>query len=193
MQMKKLTSSRVPKAAAVLAAALGLAGGPAQAIDLIGFYVGGSAGRGTVELEPFNGRFSEDHTAWKVLAGVRPISLLGAELSYLDLGHPDGTVGGVATEASIKGESAFGMLYLPIPLPILDVFVKAGVARLDTTATASSSLGTFSFDDTDTKFAAGAGAQLKFGSLAIRAEYERFETAGANPYLMSVGLTKTFL
>lgn len=194
MQLRKFKSLPGRRAAAVaLVATVVLAAGPAQGIDLIGFYLGGSYGQGTVEVEAFNAEFSEDHAAWKVLAGVRPISLLGAELAYLDFGHPSGTAAGFAADASLKGQSAFGMLYLPLPLPVLDVFVKAGVARLDASGTVSSSSGTLSFDETDTKFAAGAGAQLKFGSLAIRAEYERFETDNANPFLVLVGLTKTFL
>lgn len=194
MQLRKFKSLPGRRVAAVaLVATVVLAAGPAQGIDLIGFYLGGSYGQGTVEVEAFNAEFSEDHAAWKVLAGVRPISLLGAELAYLDFGHPSGTAAGFAADASLKGQSAFGMLYLPLPLPVLDVFVKAGVARLDASGTVSSSSGTLSFDETDTKFAAGAGAQLKFGSLAIRAEYERFETDNANPFLVSVGLTKTFL
>jgi hypothetical protein len=44
----------------------------------------------------------------------------------------------------------------------------------------------------DTSFAAGVGAQVKFGSLALRAEYERFDAAGENPSLVSLGLTWSF-
>jgi hypothetical protein len=50
----------------------------------------------------------------------------------------------------------------------------------------------FSLDRTNTNFAAGAGAQFKIGSCAVRAEYERFEADGANPSLWSVGVTWTF-
>jgi len=47
-------------------------------------------------------------------------------------------------------------------------------------------------DRTNTGFAAGAGAQFKLGSWAVRAEYERFNAAGANPSLVSLGVTWTF-
>jgi hypothetical protein len=37
----------------------------------------------------------------------------------------------------------------------------------------------------DTGLEVGAGAQFKFGSLAVRGEYERFSAAGGNPCFRS--------
>jgi len=34
------------------------------------------------------GTSTENHTAYKLIAGVRAISLIGAEIAYMDLGHP---------------------------------------------------------------------------------------------------------
>jgi opacity protein-like surface antigen len=51
----------------------------------------------------------------------------------------------------------------------------------------------FRLDRTNTNFAAGAGVQVKFCSWAARAEYERFNAAGGNPSLVSLGLTRKFL
>jgi opacity protein-like surface antigen len=51
----------------------------------------------------------------------------------------------------------------------------------------------FQQDRTNTGFPTGAGAQFKFGSWAVRAEYERFTAAGENPSLLSLGLTWRFL
>jgi len=42
---------------------------------------------------------------------------------------------------------------------------------------------------TDTAFAYGAGVQWKLGDWAVRGEYERFDAAGANPTLLSIGMT----
>ena len=50
----------------------------------------------------------------------------------------------------------------------------------------------FRLDRTNTSFAAGAGAQYKLGAFAVRAEYERFNAAGGNPSLISLGFTWTF-
>jgi opacity protein-like surface antigen len=108
----------------------------------------------------------------------------------------------------MKGAAAFGVLYLPVPL--IDVFVKAGVARLQSTLRGSGTAtncppgaqclidGTlhnypFQLDRTNTGIAAGAGAQFKFGAWAVRAEYERFNAAGGHPGLLSAGATWTFL
>jgi hypothetical protein len=42
-------------------------------------------------------------------------------------------------------------------------------------------------------FAGGAGAQFKIGPFAVRGEYERFNAAGGNPSLSSVGIIWKFL
>ena len=52
----------------------------------------------------------------------------------------------------------------------------------------------FRFDDHGTEFAWGAGAQLNFGSLSARLEYDNFDidnTDGAELY--TLGVTWTFL
>jgi opacity protein-like surface antigen len=215
--------SRAGILACIVIAALPLA--QAQAIDLLGIYVGGAVGQGRVEANnlsspsavvPTLGEFKENHSAYKVMIGVRPISIIGAELAYVDFGHPSGAVGtgGVATigaanvtasaDVTLKGPAAFAMLYLPIP--IVDVYLKAGEARLQTTANATVTLTgpilcvvghpTCQFSQsnstTNTGFAAGIGAQFKLGPAAVRGEYERFNAAGGNPGLFSLGLTWTF-
>jgi hypothetical protein len=81
------------------------------------------------------------------------------------------------------------MLYLPLPLPIIDLFGKVGFARLDTQIDS----GSFRLDETDTDLAWGVGGQLNFGSFAVRAEYERFQTDSGDPDMISVGFAWTFL
>ena len=178
----------------------------AFAADLLGLYVGGAVGQSQVEANvPTVGDFKENHSAFKVIAGIRPISLIGAELSYIDFGHPSGNINGSPSDVSEKGADAFAVLYLPVP--VVDVFVKAGLARLQSTTNSGLRIGVgactitnpncgpvlFRLDRTNTSFAAGAGAQFKLGPWAVRAEYERFNAAGANPSLVSLGLTWTFL
>jgi opacity protein-like surface antigen len=175
----------------------------AFAADLLGLYVGGAVGQSQVEANvPSVGDFKENHSAFKVIAGIRPISLIGAELSYIDFGHPNGNINSSPSDVSEKGADAFGVLYLPVP--VVDVFVKAGLARLQSTANGvRAGVGAcpinfpncalVRLDRTNTSFAAGAGAQFKLGPWAVRAEYERFNAAGANPSLVSLGVTWTFL
>lgn len=174
-----------------LLAALALAGmsAPALAADN-GFYVGGSVGQANIEADLGNvADFDEDETAFKVFAGVRPLDLLAFEVAYVDFGSPSRSVGPVTTNAEVKGAAAFGMLYVPLPLPIVDLYGKVGFARLDTTINS----GSFRLDETDTDLAWGVGGQLNFDSFAIRAEYERFQTDSGDPDMISVGFTWTFL
>ena len=173
----------------------------ARADDVLGLYVGASAGQSQVEATvPNIGGFEQNHSAYKLIVGIRPISAFGAEVSYVDLGHPSGG-GAAASNVSQSGADAFAVVYLPVP--VVDVFVKAGLARLQTTVnginpgvgtctTTDPNCALFRLEHTESSFAAGAGAQVKFGSLAVRAEYERFSAAGGNPSFISLGLTWTF-
>ena len=105
-------------------------------------------------------------------------------------------------QVSQKGEAVFAMLYLPVP--VIDVYVKAGVTRFTTDMRATyapigvgtcpvgnpdCTLVTASRSPSDVGFAFGAGVQWKLGQWAVRGEYERFDAAGANPSLLSIGMT----
>lgn len=210
--MNKLHSVREWNGRAVATVAaflLGLAPmSHARASNLLGLYVGGAVGQARVEADTSGffsanaiGNFREDHSAYKLMVGVRAVSFLGAEVEYVDLGHPrwSGSLqpGFPAADVAMNGEAAFGMFYLPIPLPVVDVFLKAGVARLDsrvrTSFCAVDVCQTDSRDLTSTGFAAGAGVQFKWSAWAVRGEYERFNAAGANPGLLTLGMTWSFL
>lgn len=173
----------------LLAAGAASAGTPALAADN-GIYVGGAVGQANVDADlSALGNFDEDDIGFKVLAGVRPVDLFAAEVAYVDFGSPRRNIGPVRAAGEVKGAAAFGLVYLPLPLPLVDLYGKAGFARLDTQISA----GSFDLDRTDTDFAWGFGGQLNFGSLAVRAEYERFETDSGDPTLVSIGVTWTFL
>jgi opacity protein-like surface antigen len=177
---------------------------PARAADPLGFYVGGALGQARVDATPpyggLIGQFRENHSAFKVMVGVRPISLLGAELAYVDFGHPSRLNGIFATDVTMKGAAAFGVLYLPAPL--IDIYVKAGAARLQSTvgtqlvcppSMVCIAIATPApINRTNTSWAGGAGLQYRLGSFGVRGEYERFNAAGGNPYLVSLGAIWTF-
>ncbi len=183
----------------------------------LGFYVG--AGVGYSDVRGDGNYFGDDYgydrhdTAWKVLAGLRPIAPVGAELEYIDFGNPsldpayayDGYSYDNAT-TDTRATVLFGVGYLPIPLPFLDVFGKVGVARLEET---SSAYYTYNYPvgcgvcapvpagsdrqtDWSTDLAYGAGVQAKFANLAVRAEYERISTSGRDPDAVTVSATWTF-
>jgi opacity protein-like surface antigen len=188
---------------------------PVLADDLLGFYVGAAIGESHVRTaQEINGdtgydyQFDATHGAWKVTAGLRPISPLGVELEYIDFGNPStgpsNAIFGELSNADQKAVALFGLGYLPLHVPFLDIYGKLGVARLHTAATevspipvcpaGSTSCGptTFNISDSSTNFAYGAGVQGKIGSLAIRAEYERISASGGNPDIFSLGVTWTF-
>lgn len=170
--------------------------------DLLGLYVGGAMGQAQVRVDAsgFSTQdFKENHSAFKFLVGGRALSVLGAELEYVDMGHPAGALSGLPAEGSAKGTAAFALLYLPIPLPVLDIYGKVGVSHLQTSLRGSlvspvcvgpcTTLGSFSYGSSRSALAAGAGVQLSLASVAVRAEYERFGTAVASPDMVTLGLT----
>jgi hypothetical protein len=184
-------------------------GGNAVAEDLLGFYVGGAIGQSRVEAKEtacecdlgsliVTETLDKKHLAFQATLGARPISWVGAEINYIDFGNPGGDAFGLPASASIKGPAAFGVLYLPIP--IVEVYLKAGVARLESDVNYSYCspcacnfcLLAVRSNHTNTSGAGGVGAQYKFGSWAARAEYERFNVAGENPSVWSLGITWTF-
>ena len=184
-----------------------------MADDLLGFYVGAAIGESHVRTAQeigggYDYHFDRQHSAWKVTAGIRPISPFGVELQYIDFGSPSAgisnTIFGGTYKADQKAVTLFGLGYLPLPVPFLDVYGKLGMARLRTTTneisplpvcpagSTSCSPTTSNIADSSTNFAYGAGVQGKVGALAIRAEYERISASGGNPDLISFGITWTF-
>jgi hypothetical protein len=164
--------------------------------DPLGAYAGASVGQSTVKADPL--QFNKHDWGWKVLLGIRPLAFLGAEIAYTDFGRPNYSQGvPFGLNASVRASSAeaLGLIYLPLPLPVLDVYGKGGVARLNYRASSSSgclACNPFNADRTETRIAYGAGAKLKFDRLAARVEYERVSARNGDPSLLSVGLTWTF-
>ncbi len=174
-----------------LGAGLALLAGPALAADN-GFYLGAGIGQANVQVEPGEGlpTFDEDDTGYKLIAGFRPLDWLGAEVNYVDLGAPSGEVAGNVVETDAKGLSAFGIVFLELPL--VDLYGKLGVIRWD--ASANIPALDLSGDDSGTDFAWGAGLQVRLLSFGVRLEYERFEISDLDESsFLSLSLTYTFL
>jgi len=197
--------------------------------NLFGYYVGAGAGEANPHqsfiAQPVTStgfyRFNDSRVGWKVMMGLRPISLFGAELEYLDFGTarigagPLLVSGGQTTttgqfsgaNAHASAGAGFVLGYLPLPIPWVDVFGKLGVARLQEHDTYGGDFPTtlsnctsncvvlqpasFSQTHVETGVGYGAGAQFNVGAFAVRAEFERIQTGLDNPYLVSVGLTWT--
>jgi opacity protein-like surface antigen len=166
---------------------------PVLADDLLGIYVGAGAGRSALVQDYY--QIDSHVTGWKVLAGWRPFSLLGVEAEYADLGSKgvDTYAGSAHVDTDAKATAIYALGYLPLPLPWIDVYAKVGAARVKagTTeyplcpATAICNGIAVTTDDDRTSVAWGAGVQLKWGRLAGRLDYERFDGPQGDPSLLA--------
>jgi hypothetical protein len=180
--------------------------------DPLGLYVGGALGQSDVRVDEsvFGGPpgFAAHRDGWKLLLGLRPISLLGAELDYIDFGHarfegPPNVLGSaLRADTHPKATTLFGVIYAPIPVPRFDVYAKAGVARLQTSVNANTycavspcvvtAVAPLALNRTDARLAYGAGVQFRFAAFAGRLEYERISASTGDPDLTSFGITWSF-
>jgi hypothetical protein len=170
---------------------------PAFADDLLGIYVGAGVGRTALNQDYY--QIDAHATGWKLLAGWRPISFLGIEAEYADLGNKGVTTYGGTTHVSTDANAtaAYVLGYLPVPLPWIDVYGKVGAARLKAntsaypypgvgTCIAPAPCGPVSYDSSKNNIAWGGGLQFKLDRWAARVDYERFDGPQGNPSLLSV-------
>jgi opacity protein-like surface antigen len=202
------TFRAVPAVLAVVACA---ASSTAWANNPLGFYLGAGAGYSTIRSDDSSyglpGYYNDHQTAWKAIAGVRPISIVGAEFEYIDFGQPGRHYGNnsynyYGFDSHPRASALFGMGYLPLPIPFLDIYAKAGVARLQTDVTTFEAVTcpvnqtcppiALRQNHTDNKFAYGAGVQSKVWGVAFRAEYERVSSQFGDPDALTVSATWTF-
>lgn len=179
--------------AVVALATLGLLGAPAMAADN-GVYLGAAVGKSGVSfdetIEGQNLDFDIDSTGYKAIVGWRFLDALAIEANYVDLGSGDERVGGTRIETDVSGLSLSAVGFLPIG-PV-DLYARIGV--IDWEADVRAPEFDVSSGDDGTDLAWGGGAQVRLGSLALRAEYERYDVSGPDTVdMVSVGLTWTFL
>ena len=116
-------------------------------------------------------------TSWKVFAGFRAINAFAVEADYFDLGS--NTAEGACTvccmeacrglfQSDAQAFAAYALGFLPIPVPFLDIYGKAGLARskLNTTENGSAN------SNRGTEFAWGVGIQAHMSIVGARLEYE---------------------
>jgi hypothetical protein len=158
--------------------------------------------------------FKKKSTSWNAVIGVRPLSLYGAELEHVDFGSVGSgpQMAGSQNVGEIRGRlsatSVFGLLYLPIPSSALDIYAKAGYARINgrartypTGAVACPAVvpapwycfASHNHDLDDNAFASGVGVKVERGSWGVRAEYEAFIVKGPNASVVSLNIVKSLL
>jgi opacity protein-like surface antigen len=208
MLMKRISGSLL----AILAVGACAASTAALADNPVGFYLGAGVGYSTIRSDDsaygLPGYYNDHQTAWKLIAGVRPIPILGAEYEYIDFGQPGNHSGYYDTnyygrDTHPRASALFAVGYLPLPIPLIDVYGKAGVARLQTDVTTlvpscatppnCAAPPTYSRQNqTDNRFAYGVGVQSKYWGVSFRAEYERISSQFGDPDALTVSATWTF-
>ena len=172
----------------------------AQAADELAAYVGGAIGQSQIAVDSLN--VSAHDTGWKALVGVRSPGGFGADAEYVDLGRPHGSAAAGRVDMRASGPAVFGLVYLPVPVPHLDLFGKAGLANIQQNATVTLNsggsacapgIGCDGFNRSESEFAWGAGAEFNAGALGVRIEFEQFRASGGSLNFGSVGVLWKFL
>jgi hypothetical protein len=211
--MEKLMKRISGTTLALLAAATCAVSTSALADNLAGFYLGAGVGYSTIRSDDASyglpGYYNDHQTAWKVIAGVRPIPIIGAEFEYIDFGQPGNhygynSIANYGFDTHPRAAALFGVGYLPLPVPFFDVYAKAGVARLQLDLTTVEPIAGCTVStpncvpilsrqsQTDNKFAYGVGVQSKAWGVSFRAEYERISSQYGDPDALTVSATWTF-
>jgi opacity protein-like surface antigen len=183
---------------AAICAIAGLFAGTAQAADN-GVYIGGSVGQGRTDFdeEVLDDFLDGEDTGFKLIGGFRPLDWLGVELNYVDLGEVTQNEDFVElSDFSLKQKGIAGYGVLFYDFTVVDVFAKAGIVQWDADLSFIGDGELIEASEDGTDFAWGVGAQVRFGSLAARLEYERFQVdveGFSEPEMISLGLTWTFL
>jgi hypothetical protein len=154
-----------------------------------GFYLGAGVTDTKFDVDEI-GSGSLDDNSFKLIAGFRPLNWLAFEANYLDLGGE--SAGGASLDTSAITLSGL----LLAEAGIVDFYARLGVAKWD--ADVSSSQLNFSDSDDGWEPTYGVGIGVHFGSVGVRAEYERFEAElfdelNADVSTVSLSVTYTFL
>jgi predicted porin len=161
---------------ATTVAALAAIGGTSSAMaaeGLVGPYIGGSILQARFDQDNFDSAdLDKDDISFKVFGGYKFTPMFGLEAAYTNFGSSDAPSLGTAGPFKAEAEAFSGFGVLTFPVGPIELFGKAGMSRID----ADGNVGAVTFSDKSWEFAYGAGAQLNFGNLGVRAEYERVDT-----------------
>ena len=187
----------------MLLTVLALAAGVAHA-DNGFFYIGAGVSHNDVSnITDLGNQADISGSSWKALIGIRPINMFAVEADYMDLGSGNSTYTppGIGcpsptcnATAHSDGNAYAGYVvgFLPIPLPIVDIFGKAGAAHWKLNGSVNSTVFAPSgFSHSGTDFAWGIGVQAHVSMFGARLEYENFDianTSGAKIASLSVFL-----
>jgi hypothetical protein len=160
----------------------------AQAADN-GFYLGAGLTQTKFDVDEV-GNGELDDNSFKAIVGFRPLDWLAVEANYIDLG-------GEASEGdSIDAKAMTASVLLLKEFSVIDIYARLGVAKWDTDFSSEDLEFSASDDGWEPTYGVGIGAH--FGSIGVRAEYERFEAdlfdeLKTEVSTVSLSVTYTFL
>ena len=175
------------------AAALGLLSFGAMAQQAAaadnGFYLGAGLTQTNFDVTVDGLSDDFDDNGFKVIAGFRPLNWFAVEANYIDLGGIN--EGGLEVDSSAISLS--GLVLAEVG--IVDLYARVGMVNWDT----EFSVGQGNVSDDGWEPTYGVGVGVHFGSIGVRAEYERFSTEALDDQIdtdtdiISVSVTYTFL
>jgi opacity protein-like surface antigen len=151
-----------------------------------GFYLGAGLTQTKFDADELGDDFKLDDNSFKVIAGFRPLDWLAVEANYIDLGSESNN------GAKIDSNALTASVLFLKEFQVIDFYARAGLARWNVDASFD---GLDSSDDGN-EFTYGVGVGAHFGSVGVRAEYERFKIGGdidTNVNTLSLSVTYTFL
>jgi OOP family OmpA-OmpF porin len=151
-----------------------------------GFYLGAGLTKSEFDADEL-GSDSLDDNSFKVIAGFRPLDWLAVEANYIDIGsEDDGTFSLDASAITVSG-------LLIAEVGLVDLYARLGMANWKLDA-GIAGVGNASDDGWEPTYGVGVGAH--FGSIGVRAEYEKFSLSDdydADVNTISLSVTYTFL
>jgi len=146
-----------------------------------GLYLG--AGITTSKFDLGSASDSLDDNSFKLIIGFRPLDWLALEANYIDLGSQSDS------EASLDAKATTVSALFLKEFAVIDLYARVGMAnwKLDASVTG---FGSASDDGWDPTYGVGIGAH--FGSIGLRAEYERFSMNDYDTDVNTVSLSFTY-
>jgi opacity protein-like surface antigen len=170
------------------------------------FYVGAGVSHNDLSnITDLGNQADISGSSWKAFVGIRPMNVFAVEADYMDLGSGNSsfpppipvscsagqTCNGTAHSSS-TAYAGYLVGFLPIPLPIVDIYGKLGAARWKLDGNINNLVSTpTGFSKSGTDVAWGIGVQAHITIFGARLEYENFNipnTSGAKIASLSVFL-----
>jgi hypothetical protein len=150
-----------------------------------GFYLGAGVTQTKFDADELSDDFELDDNSFKVIAGFRPLDWLAVEANYIDLGSESGGGGSIDSNAITAS-----VLFLK-EFHVIDLYARAGIARWNV----DTDFGPIDESQDGNEFTYGVGVGAHFGSIGVRAEYERFKLGDFDTDVntLSLSVTYTFL